>query len=95
MLRMCLWTCCFDRKLWTYKSSYYNIYIIFSYMLNKTVHSDKTNSTSVVWKERGKKKHKEVIIKTKNNSPSKKSVPNYTAPPISKKIQAIINKSTT
>lgn len=64
-------------------------------MLNKTVHSDKTNSTSVVWKERGKKPHEGVIIKAKNNSPSKNSVPNYTVPPMSKKIQAVINKSTT
>lgn len=65
-------------------------------MLNKTVHSHKTNSTSVAWKERGKKKTpKEVIIKAKNNSPSKNSVPNHTVPPTSKKTQAIINKSTT
>lgn len=64
-------------------------------MLNKTAHSHKTNSTSVAWKERGKKTHKEVIIKAKNNSPSKNSVPNYTVPPMSTQTQAIINKSTT
>lgn len=66
-------------------------------MLNKTVHSDKTNTISVAskeWEER-EKEHKAAAIEARNNSPSKNSVPNNAASPISKQTHAVINKWTT